>query len=103
MVTIFGLLGGFMGGLGFDFGTCVGLGVTFLGAGFVFTIGFGVCLGGTGTTFGGVGLITSTGIGGRGGVGAYEADANSKTWISSSCFSQLGRKPKVPARAISTA
>ena len=41
-----------MGVLGFDFGTRVGFRVTFLGSGFAFTIGFGVCWGGFGTTFG---------------------------------------------------
>ena len=75
-------------------------GVVFLGTSLV--VGSTIGLGGKGVRGGGAGTgAGGLGINGLG--GTKEADASSKTCTSFSSSSQLGRKPKKPAIAISTA
>ena len=71
------------------------LGTSLAGGSTIGLGGEGVTGGGAGTGAGGLGI---NGLG-----GTKEADASSKTCTSFSSSSQLGRKPKKPAIAISTA
>jgi hypothetical protein len=78
----------------------LGTGVVFLGTSL--TEGSTIGLGGEGVR-GGEGGTGAGGLGINGLGGTKEADASSKTCTSSFSSSQLGRKPKKPAVAISTA